>query len=158
MTLLGALRIGLFLIGWTVPGLAAAAAACVMAKWQGTTLDYVLVHGKAHAVEAQEEAQRLLGERGYGRYGPNVDVRHPQAATALPSGQAVVLKSTYKNWRGRERTSYGCGFAAQSRDEALWAALRDLQAHAWGWTPDRDGYEIVEQLHFDAADTSNARR
>ena len=153
-----ALKIGLFFTVVAAPGLAAAAAACVMAKWQGNTLDYVLVHGKSHPVEAQEEAQRLLGERGYGRYGPNVDIRHPQATTALPSGHAVVLKSTYKNWRGRERTSYGCGFAAQSREEALWAALRDLQAHAWGWMPDRDGYQIVEQLRYGSASKASVRR
>ena len=38
----------------------AGGAACVMAKFQGQTLDYALVYGKQHPVEAQE-AEVLKG-------------------------------------------------------------------------------------------------
>lgn len=119
-----------------------------MAKWQGDTLDYALAYGKRHAVDAQEAAAQTLRARGYGDYGPKVDILHPQAVTDLPAAHVVVIKTTYANGRGRERTSYGCGFDAGSRVGALWAAMRDLQAHSWGWKPDRDGYVLVEQLSY----------
>ncbi len=126
-----------------VPG----GAACVMAKWQGNTLDYALVYGEAHPVDAQETAAQLLRQRGTARYG-NVDILHPQAWSALPRAHVVVLKTSYRTLRGRTRTSYGCGFAADSHEAALWAAMRDLQTHSWGWKPDRDGYQVVEQLRY----------
>lgn len=123
-------------------------AACVMAKWQGNTLDYALVTGKSHPVEAQEEAEQLLARKGYDRYGPNVDIRHPQALTNLPHAYVIVLKSDYKTSRGRDRSSYGCGFSAQGYEDALWEAIRDLQSHAWGWKPDRDGYRVIEKTRY----------
>ena len=39
----------------------AGGAACVMAKFEGKTLDYALVYGTAHPVEAQERAEAELG-------------------------------------------------------------------------------------------------
>lgn len=128
-------------------------AACVMAKWQGNTLDYALVTGKAHPVEAQEAAEAILREKGYANYKKNVDVLHPQALTNLPHAFVVVIKSTFttgafKSFRGRERTSYGCGFSGNSYDEALWEAIRDLQSHSWGWKPDRDGYQEIERKRY----------
>lgn len=131
----------------TVVG-AAGSAACVMAKWQGNTLDYALVTGKSHVLESQEAAEALLRRKGYTSYRVNVDVLHPQALSNLPHAYAVVIKSSYKTSRGKDRTSFGCGFAADSRESALWAAMRDLQSHSWGWKPDRDGYEIVEQTRY----------
>ena len=128
--------------------LCVAGAACVMAKWQGETLDYALAYGHSHVMELQEAAQKVLHDKGYGRYRANVDVTHPQALTDLPHAFVVVIKSQFTTVRGKSRTSYGCGFAAASQQQALWAALRDMQAHSWGWKPDRDGYEIVEQLRY----------
>lgn len=123
-------------------------AACVMAKWQGNTLDYALVTGEAHPGDAQEKARAILREKGYGDYGPGVDVTHPQGVTNLPHAFVVVIRSDYKTWRGKDRTSFGCGFSAQSYDDALWDAIRDMQRFSWGWVPDRDGYQVVEQQRY----------
>lgn len=123
-------------------------AACVMAKWQGNTLDYALVTGRDDPGKAQEAARAILQGKGYGRYGPGVDVTHPQGATGLPHAFAVVIRSDYKTWRNKDRTSYGCGFSALSFDDALWGAVRDLQRYAWGWVPDRDGYTVVEKRRY----------
>ena len=123
-------------------------AACVMAKWQGNTLDYALVMGKDHPVEAQEEAGRMLAAKGYDSYKKNVDVRHAQGLTNLPHAYVIVLKTTYKTYLGKDRSSYGCGFSADSHDDALWEAIRDLQRFSWGWVPDRDGYQIIQKTRY----------
>lgn len=128
-------------------------AACVMAKWQGNTLDYALVTGKDHPLDAQEAAEQILREKGYDDYMKdsrfkNVDILHSQAVTPLPHAYVIVIKSTYKTARGKDRTSYGCGFSSSSYRDAEWAAVRDMQAYSWGWKPDKDGYELVEQLKY----------
>jgi len=123
-------------------------AACVMAKWRGNTLDYALAYGKSHPVEAQEQAEQLLRERGYGEFKHHVDVLHPQALTNLPHAYAVVIRSRFNTRSGTERTSFGCGFSPASYQDALWEAVRDLQSYSWGWKPDRDGYELVQKLRY----------
>jgi len=131
-----------------VPPARMGGAACVMAKWQGNTLDYALVTGRSHPVEAQEAAEQILAEKGYARFGPNIDIRHAQAVSNLPHAYVIVLKTLYKTSRGKERTSYGCGFSAKSYEEALWAAMQDLQSYSWGWKPDRDGYQVIEKTRY----------
>lgn len=126
----------------------AAGAACVMAKWQGNTLDYALRIVEGNAAAAQKAANEALRERGYDRFKGHLDVRHPQAVSDLPHGHAVVIKTTYRNGRKKERVSYGCGFAATGVDDALWSAMRDLQAYSWGWKPDLHGYEVIEQRQY----------
>ena len=122
-------------------------AACVMAKWQGNTLDYVLVYGKKHPVEAQEEGERMLSERGYADYKKHVDIMFNQAVSNLPHAYVIVVKTTYKTKLGKDRTSYGCGFSPKSYADAQWDALRDLQNYSWGWTPSL-GFKVVEQLRY----------
>lgn len=126
----------------------AGGAACVMAKWQGNTLDYALVVGKPHPDDAQEEAKATLKAKGYGNYGAGVDVTHPQGLSNLKHAYAVVIRSDFKTQRHKDRTSYGCGFSARSYDDALWEAVRDLQRFSWGWVPDRDGYKVVEKRRY----------
>ena len=126
----------------------AAGAACVMAKFQGQTLDYELVVTKGHPVEAQEEAEAKLREKGYGNYYKNLDIVRPQNLTNLPRAYVIVIRSEFKDWRDRDRSAMGCGFSASSYDDALWDAIRDAQAFYWGWKPDRDGYEIVKKLRY----------
>jgi len=130
------------------PAAAPGGAACVMAKWQGNTLDYALVTGRDHPDTAQEAARAMLREKGYGNYGAGVDVTHPQGMSNLPHAFVVVIRSDYRTWRDRPRTSYGCGFSASSYEDALWDAVRDLQRYAWGWVPDRDGYQVVEKRRY----------
>ena len=126
----------------------AGGAACVMAKYHGQTLDYALVTGKSHPVEAQEQAEQMLRDKGYGNYLRNLDVVRPQNLTNLDHAIVVVIRSEFKDARGRDRSVMGCGFHANSPEEALWDAIRDAQNYFWGWKPDRDGYELVESLRY----------
>ena len=128
--------------------LSAAGAACVMAKFQGKTLDYELVVTQNHVVEAQEEAERRLAAKGYDSYYKGLDVIRPQNLTNLPSAYVIVLRSDFKDFRGKDRSVVGCGFSARSYEDALWDALRDAQSYFWGWKPDRDGYQIVKKLRY----------
>lgn len=123
-------------------------AACVMAKYQGKTLDYALVHGRSHPVAAQEEAEQLLRQKGYDKYKRNLDIIRPQNLSDLRHAVVVVIRSEFKDSLGRDRSVMGCGFDATSADEALWDAMRDAQSYFWGWKPDRDGYEVVQSVRY----------
>jgi len=128
------------------PQAAQAAAACVVAKKMGDSLALEWVADAAVSAEdAVNQAKAKLRRAGYGkdRY---VDL-FAQANTDLPHAYALIVKTSYKNARGKSRTSYGCGFSAESYSDAQWSALRDLQAYSWGWTPSR-GFEVVEQFKF----------
>jgi hypothetical protein len=136
-------------LGIVLPGAArAAGAACVTAKFQGRTLDYELVITKGHPVEAQEEAEARLRAKGYGDYYKHLDIIRAQNLTKLAHAYVVVIRSEFTDQRGKDRSLVGCGFSPESYDDALWDALRDAQAHFWGWKPDRDGYQVVSKQHY----------
>lgn len=118
-------------------------AACIVAKWQGNSLDYALVTGKSHPSEAIEEAERILSDKGYASYKKNVDVRHTQATALYPRGYVMVVKTTYRTTLGKDRTSYGCGFSMRSYEQALGRALVNLQSYSWGWKPGIP-FDVVE--------------
>lgn len=126
----------------------AGGAACVMAKFEGKTLDYALVYGTAHPVEAQERAEAELRAKGYGDYKKHLDVMRAQNLTDLERAYVVVIRSEFKDIRGRDRSAMGCGFSSTSYRDAEFDAVRDLQAYFWGWKPDQHGYEIVRQLQY----------
>jgi len=122
-------------------GNAAAGAACVIAKTMGNSEAIEWMHSPESAEAALFQAKQKLRERGY-KY------LFPQATTELEHAYVVIVESHYKSSRGKERTSYGCGFSEQSYDEALWAAIRNLQAYAWGWKPDKEGYKISTKKQY----------
>jgi hypothetical protein len=126
----------------------AGGAACVMAKHQGQTLDYALVVGAGHPSEAQDAAIRELRAKGYAEYGPRLDLIRAQNLTNLDQAYVLVIRSDFEDLRGRPRSAMGCGFSADSYADAEWDAIRDLQAHFWGWKPDVHGYEIVRRLRY----------
>ena len=126
----------------------AGGAACVMAKFEGTSLDYALVVGTAHPVEAQERAEAELRAKGYGDYKKHLDVMRAQNLSDLERAYVVVVRSEFKDIRGRDRSAMGCGFSSSSYPHAEFDAVRDLQAYFWGWKPDQHGYEIVRQLRY----------
>lgn len=126
----------------------AGGAACVMAKHQGQTLDYALVVGAGHPSEAQDAAIRELRAKGYGDYGPRLDLIRAQNLTDLDQAYVLVIRSEFEDLRGRPRSAMGCGFSAVSYAEAEWDAVRDLQAHFWGWKPDQHGYDVVRRLRY----------
>lgn len=125
-----------------------AGAACVMARFNGQTLDYELIVGKSHPSEALDEAGKRLAKRGYDDYYKNLDVRHGQALSYLPHAYVIVIRSEFKNWRGKDNSVMGCGFSAKSYDDAVWEAIRDAQTYYWGWKPDRDKYKIVKKVRY----------
>lgn len=122
-------------------------AACVMAKWRGNTLDYVLIYGKDHPLDAIEEGENLLRKKGFDNYVKNVDIITSQATSNYPFAYVIVVKTSYKTKLGKLRTSYGCGFSPRSYSQAQWRALKDLQSYSWGWTP-KAGFEVVEQFKY----------
>ncbi len=136
------------LLGLPAAPLWAAGAACVMAKFQGRTFDYELVVTRGHVVQAQEEAERRLRKKGYGDYYKHLDIIRAQNLTNLPHAYAVVIRSDFKDARGKDRSVVGCGFSARSYKDALWDALRDAQSYFWGWKPDRDGFKVIRRLHY----------
>jgi hypothetical protein len=126
----------------------AGGAACVMAKYQGKTLDYELVVGKSHPDEAQDAAKQALREKGFDAYHRHLDVMHPQAATFLDSAYVIVIHSEFLDVRDRPRSAMGCGFSARSYADAELEAVRDLQQHFWGWKPDLHGYRVVRKFTY----------
>ena len=126
----------------------AGGAACVMAKYQGITLDYALVYGKTHPVEAQEAAEDELRAKGYADYLKHLDVMRAQNLSNLDRAHVIVIRSEFKDWRGKDRSAMGCGFAQASYQAAELDAVRDLQAYFWGWKPDQHGYEVVRKFRF----------
>ncbi|MGB5254273.1 MAG: hypothetical protein WBN68_16295 [Sedimenticolaceae bacterium] len=138
----------LFLLAVLGSAAHAGGAACVMAKFEGKTLDYALVFGTAHPAEAQERAEAELRVKGYGDYKKHLDVMRAQNLTDLAHAYVVVIRSEFKDIRGRDRSAMGCGFSSSSYRNAEFDAVRDLQAYFWGWKPDQHGYEIVRQLQY----------
>ena len=124
-----------------LPGNVGAGAACVIAKKMGNSEAIEWTHSSESAETALFQAKQKLRERGY-KY------LFPQATTELEHAYVVIVESRYKSSRGKDRISYGCGFSEQSYDEALWAAIRNLQSYAWGWKPDREGYKISEKKQY----------
>lgn len=126
----------------------AGGAACVMARHQGETLDYALVVGRSHPVEAQEAAEVALREKGYADYRGRLDIMRAQNLTDLAHAHVIVIRSEFEDWRGKARSAMGCGFSGASYRDAELDAVRDLQAHFWGWKPDLHGYEVVRKFEY----------
>ena len=126
----------------------AGGAACVMAKYQGRTLDYALVYGEAHPSQAQEAAEAELRDKGYASYYRNLDIMRAQNLSNLDHAYVIVIRSDFEDVRGKPRSAMGCGFSGVSYQEAEYDAVRDLQAYFWGWKPDQHGYELVRKFRF----------
>jgi hypothetical protein len=126
----------------------AGGAACVMAKYQGQTLDYALVYGRSHPDEAQEAASDELRQKGYADHRRHLDVMRAQNLSSLDRAYVIVIRSEFKDTRGKARSAMGCGFSGDSYRDAELDAVRDLQAYFWGWKPDLHGYELVRQFHY----------
>lgn len=134
---------GLILV--CLPVAANAGGSCAVAKKLGNSVAIEWVADAEESAEsATEKAKQKLLEKGYKQYKQDV---FSQASSALPHAHVVILKTTYKTRRNKDRTSYGCGFSDVSAGEAEWAALRDMQSFSWGWTPDL-GYELVQQFKY----------
>lgn len=127
---------------------AAGGAACVMAKYNGQTLDYALAIGSGHPVEAQEAAEAELRDKGYAAYRGRLDIIRPQNLTDLDHAYVIVIRSDFDDIRGKRRSAMGCGFSGRSYADAELDAVRDLQVHYWGWRPDQHGYEVLRKFAY----------
>ncbi|MCB1789797.1 MAG: hypothetical protein KDJ24_05830 [Gammaproteobacteria bacterium] len=126
----------------------AGGAACVMAKFQGQTLDYALVYGKQHPVEAQEAAEAELRAKGYADYYKHLDIMRAQNLSNLDQAYVIVIRSEFRDVRDKPRSAMGCGFARGSYRDAELDAVRDLQAYFWGWKPDQHGYQVERKFRY----------
>ena len=105
----------LFPVLFLMSGLAVSGgAACVMAKYQGQTLDYALVYGKPHPAEAQDAAKDELRRKGYADYRKHLDVMRAQNLSNDDHAFVIVIRSEFKDMRGKARSAMGCGFDPQS--------------------------------------------
>lgn len=143
-----ALCTGIGLACLLVPVANAGGAACVMAKYQGQTLDYALFHGMAHPSQAQEAAEAELRGKGYADYLDHLDVMRAQNLSNLDHAYVIVIRSEFKDVRDKPRSAMGCGFSGVSWADAELDAVRDLQVHFWGWKPDQHGYQLVRQFQY----------
>ena len=142
-------QFSLFAVLALISGLAwSGGAACVMAKYQGQTLDYALVYGKPHPAEAQDAAKDELRQKGFADYQKHLDVMRAQNLSNEDHAYVIVIRSEFEDWRGKDRSAMGCGFSTQSYRGAELDAVRDLQAYFWGWKPDQHGYQVVRQLKY----------
>lgn len=123
-----------------------AAAACVVAKKMGNSLEIEWIAQNGPVIEQLvAEAKSRLKAKGFGQ--DRYEDLFPQANTPLDHAHVIIVHTKYLNARGKQRSSYGCGYSAKSYTEAEWAALRDLQSYSWGWTPDK-GYEVIEKYRY----------
>jgi len=114
--------------------------ACVVAKKQGNSLAIEWAVGETTVSQAIARASQALTEQGY-------EYLFPQANSTLAHGRLVVIRTEYKTYTGRKRTSYGCGFSANSEKQAEQLATRDLRSYSWGWKP-KYGYEVIKSTSF----------
>jgi len=122
-----------------------AGAACVVAKELGNSLAIELVAGPNETVSsATDKGIERLRKKGFHK---KYQDPHAQAISDLKHAYAVVIKTQYKTFRGKPRTSYGCGFSPYSYPGAEQAALLDLQNYSWGWKP-AYGYEVFKKLKY----------
>ena len=126
----------------------AGGAACVMAKYQGVTMDYALAVGTEHPSLAQEAAERELRDKGYADFQQHLDVIRSQNLSNLEHARVIVIRSEFEDFRGKPRSAMGCGFSGRSYRDAELDAVRDLQAHFWGWKPDAHGYRVVRKFQY----------
>lgn len=125
----------------TTPGTAGiGGAACVIAKKLGNSLAIEWATGEPSAAHAIERAKQALHARGY-------EYVFPQSNSSNPHGWMIIIKTQYRNYAGRQRTSYGCGFSAQSPSVAENNAQANLRAYSWGWKESM-GYQVIEKLKY----------
>jgi hypothetical protein len=124
----------------------AAGGACAIAKEMGNSLAIEWIAQKGITVTgAVEKAKQQLRQKGFTK--KKLRDLHVQASTSIPHGFMVIIKSRYKTTRGKDRTSYGCGFSHRSSAEAGQVALKNLSSYSWGWKPDL-GYELHARHQF----------
>lgn len=128
------------------PSHALAGAGCVVAKELGNSLAIEwAASNRESAGSALAKAKERLHQQGFKRR-KLLDL-HAQASSELPHAYLIIVRTQYANWRGKQRTSYGCGFSPNTYAEAEQAALYDLRNYSWEWKPEY-GYEVIEKSQY----------
>jgi len=122
-----------------------AGAACVVAKRLGDSLavEWVAAEGVSAEDALHQAKQKLLDQGLRGKH----QGLHPQAASELPQAHVVIVQTEYETRIGKRRTSYGCGFSAQSETQARKLALENLRNYSWGWRPEL-GYRVLQAFRY----------
>lgn len=115
--------------------MAPAGAACVIAKKLGDSLAIEWAVGEPSVAHAIEKAKQALRIKGY-------EYVFPQSNSNNQHGWIVIIKTQYRTYTGRERTSYGCGFSNQSPAIAETNAILNLRTYSWGWK-ESSGYDVI---------------
>lgn len=110
-------------------------AACVIAKKLGDSLAIEWAVGEPSVAHAIEKAKQALRIKGY-------EYVFPQSNSNNQHGWIVIIKTQYRTYTGRERTSYGCGFSNQSPAIAETNAILNLRTYSWGWK-ESSGYDVI---------------
>ncbi|WP_428603323.1 hypothetical protein [Sedimenticola sp.] len=112
----------------------------MIAKKLGDSLAIEWAIGEPSIASAIEKAKQALYRKGY-------EYVFPQSSSSDPHGWMIIIKTHYRTYTGRERTSYGCGFSSQSSTVAEENALTNLRTYSWGWKSGM-GYEVIENLQY----------
>ncbi len=125
---------------------ATAGGACAVAKELGNSLavEWVAQEGET-VTSAVRKAKELLQEKGFTK--KKLRDLHIQASTNMRRGYMVIIKSSFKTVRGKNRTSYGCGFSPISSTDAEVIAVKNLSSYSWGWKSEF-GYELHARHEF----------
>jgi hypothetical protein len=115
-------------------------AACVVAKKLGDSLAIQWATGEPSVSHAIDKAKQALLKQGY-------EYAFPQSNSHAKHGWIVIIKTQYRTYTGRDRTSYGCGFDGLSAEAAEQHALSNLRSYSWGWKPSL-GYEVIEKKEY----------
>jgi len=128
------------------PGNSIAGGACAVAKELGNSLaiDWV-ANTNDTASNAINKSKTMLRNKGFTKK-KLLDL-HIQASTSLAHGHLIIIKTAYKTWRGKTRTSYGCGFSQKSTVQAKQRALTNLRSYSWEWKPEF-GFELHTRHNF----------
>lgn len=118
----------------------AGGSACVVAKKLGDSVAIQWATGEASVAAAIDKAKQALNQQGY-------EFVFPQSNSNTRHGWMVIIKTRYRTYTGRERTSYGCGFDQLTEETAEQRALSNLRSYSWGWNPNL-GYEVIEKSQY----------
>lgn len=112
-----------------------------------SSIAYRYVYGNfSSSSQAESEARRQLKRRGYDEVSTLTGGR--AAGHDLKSAVFVIVKTSYRNYAGRTRISYGLGASDRSYAEAEARALKNLATYDWTWSRRKHGYDVIEKGRY----------
>jgi len=115
-----------------------------------SVLDYKVVWGYGYSSDNTVQAAAFLKLKGYTQNDIYDQTCLKECGHDIPEGYYVVVKSTFKEYKGVLRTGMGLGASDKSYEEATKRAVENLSIHNWNWEK-TNGYEVVEKGTYDNA-------